>query len=396
MDGHVYYEAGAAAGSSAVPLPLQQEQQQPPQPQPNPSVPSHDGVSDTSGGAGLAYSGMPWPGCAAPGSGGYPVQQDFSAPQQAGLGSQPVCSGAGGGVSPFGGAELFGNLQQIPPHSTVPCGGSLLGGGSPFGGTASFGAPSRNAGRASPAPFHAGYNRGGLSFQTPTMPCAGTSLSDDFAVQIRNLATQMAAQMVQQQHPQLAPVPQGFPNVAPGFPPASPWGAPSSGGSGGNPAWGRPSSSAQAPWESVGPGFERPNFGAASQPNQQLPSWLENRSLKAKDADAPAFDGKTSWREYVRRVRLFVSNTTAPPHRQATRLLEKLSGDAWEHCENLGDVSVLEVPTGVDILMRHLERRFEVQEHRRVGGISGRFLLSVEARTQTGHCRLRLHVRPHA
>ena len=87
-----------------------------------------------------------------------------------------------------------------------------------------------------------------------------------------------------------------------------------------------------------------------------------------KDVDAPEFNGANmTFREYTRRVDNFVANTTAPTWRLAGRLIEKLTGDAWEHWEALGSSSELQQWDGVDELMRHLEGRFEMIENFRVG-----------------------------
>ena len=45
----------------------------------------------------------------------------------------------------------------------------------------------------------------------------------------------------------------------------------------------------------------------------------------------PPFDGK-DFREYERRVRLFVSNTRPAPERRAGELLERLEGRAFDWC----------------------------------------------------------------
>ena len=46
----------------------------------------------------------------------------------------------------------------------------------------------------------------------------------------------------------------------------------------------------------------------------------------------PSFDG-TNFRQYERRVRLFVSNTRVAPERRAGKLLERLEGHAFNLCE---------------------------------------------------------------
>ena len=71
----------------------------------------------------------------------------------------------------------------------------------------------------------------------------------------------------------------------------------------------------------------------------------------------PGHDGQITMREYQRRVKLFQSNTA--------KLIEKLTGQAWECCETL-DVSQLKSPQGVQKLLDHLWMELEPLEHLRV------------------------------
>ena len=69
----------------------------------------------------------------------------------------------------------------------------------------------------------------------------------------------------------------------------------------------------------------------------------------------PSFDG-TDFRQYERRVRLFVSHTRLAPERRAGKLLERLEGRAFDLCEGIQD---LETPEGVENLLDHLRTHFE-------------------------------------
>ena len=79
----------------------------------------------------------------------------------------------------------------------------------------------------------------------------------------------------------------------------------------------------------------------------------------------PGHDGQITMREYQRRVKLFQSNTAIDPCFQAGKLIEKLTGQAWECCETL-DVSQLKSPQGVQKLLDHLWMELEPLEHLRV------------------------------
>ena len=63
----------------------------------------------------------------------------------------------------------------------------------------------------------------------------------------------------------------------------------------------------------------------------------------------PTFDG-ADFRQYERRVCLFVSNTQVAPERRADKLLECLEGRAFDSCEGIQD---LETPNGVENLLDH-------------------------------------------
>ena len=95
--------------------------------------------------------------------------------------------------------------------------------------------------------------------------------------------------------------------------------------------------------------------------------------IKGKDLDPPVYDGKSmTWREFLRRTSLWQRNTALPVARQGNRLLQALSGGAWEHCEVLRPVD-LEEDDGVSRVISHLALRFEAVETQRVGQILDEF-----------------------
>ena len=79
----------------------------------------------------------------------------------------------------------------------------------------------------------------------------------------------------------------------------------------------------------------------------------------------PGHDGLVTMREYQKRVRLFESTTSIDPEYQAGKLLERLSGVAWECTETL-DVKSLKHVEGVQRLLDHLWSELEPLEHLRV------------------------------
>ena len=69
----------------------------------------------------------------------------------------------------------------------------------------------------------------------------------------------------------------------------------------------------------------------------------------------PTFDG-ADFRQYERRVRLFVFTTRVAPQRRAGKLFERLEGRTFESCEGIQD---LETPHGAENLLDHLRTHFE-------------------------------------
>ena len=136
----------------------------------------------------------------------------------------------------------------------------------------------------------------------------------------------------------------------------------------------RPQAAWPQPWDRDGSWWGASGEGWNWQsPGQAAP---EQRG-RVRDVEAPSWDGKaTLFKEYRRRVHLYTRTTQAAPWQQGPRLLEKLSGEAWDHCETLGDPETLEHAGGVQELLAHLERRFEVVETRRVGRTLDEFMYS--------------------
>ena len=69
----------------------------------------------------------------------------------------------------------------------------------------------------------------------------------------------------------------------------------------------------------------------------------------------PTFDG-ADFRQYERRVRLFVSNTRVALKRRTGKLLERLEARAFDSCEGIQD---LETQNGVENLLDQLRTHFE-------------------------------------
>ena len=88
------------------------------------------------------------------------------------------------------------------------------------------------------------------------------------------------------------------------------------------------------------------------------------------DEVIPSFDG-TDFRQYERRVLLFVSNTRVAPERRAGELLERLEGHAFDLPEGIQD---WETPQGVENSLDHLRMCFEPIDVFRQGGVVDDFV----------------------
>ena len=59
-----------------------------------------------------------------------------------------------------------------------------------------------------------------------------------------------------------------------------------------------------------------------------------------KDGDIPEWDGKTHRSFYFRKIDIWKSTTGCPPEKQALKLLQKLTGDAFEKLEHVDPESL--------------------------------------------------------
>lgn len=92
------------------------------------------------------------------------------------------------------------------------------------------------------------------------------------------------------------------------------------------------------------------------EPEDDKPS--DGKADKTGKEQIPEFDGSTTMREYRRRVRLFESVTGISPRYRAGRLLERLSGTAWQAAETL-NIEEIKCENGVNILLDHLQSELE-------------------------------------
>ena len=114
--------------------------------------------------------------------------------------------------------------------------------------------------------------------------------------------------------------------------------------------------------------------GSWSRWQDQSGPWYGDRGERdGRDQDTPTFDGKTAFKSYLRRVELWMENTSCAMWKRGLKLLGKLEGDAWEHCEVL-ETKALKNDEGVTTLLNHLRRRFEQIEALRVGRTLDDFL----------------------
>ena len=75
----------------------------------------------------------------------------------------------------------------------------------------------------------------------------------------------------------------------------------------------------------------------------------------------PSWDGSGPFRNYRRRIDLFLSTTGIDPPYRAGRLIEQLTGEAWLATETL-EMSNLRTDEGVTLLMEHLRSELEPLE----------------------------------
>ena len=115
--------------------------------------------------------------------------------------------------------------------------------------------------------------------------------------------------------------------------------------------------------------------------SEDHPRWAGNRrtsgtdisGYKDRDGDVPEWDGTTLRSVYFRKIDLWAVTTGVPPEKRALRLLQKLTGHAFDKTEHLDPASLL-VTDGIKMFKDHLEKIFEPIEDFRVGKIMDEFL----------------------
>ena len=107
----------------------------------------------------------------------------------------------------------------------------------------------------------------------------------------------------------------------------------------------------------------------------------DSDNKKDKDGDVPEWDGKTTHRNvYFRKIDIWVATTGVSPEKQALRLLQKLTGEAFEKLDNV-TMAELRVPDGVDIFKKKIIDAYEPIEDYRVGKIMDEFLYKFERKS---------------
>lgn len=100
-------------------------------------------------------------------------------------------------------------------------------------------------------------------------------------------------------------------------------------------------------------------------------SWND---FKEKDGDIPVWDGKMyHGTVYFRKIDLWTSTTGCAPEKRGIKLLQQLTGDAFEKLENVEPDS-LRHANGVEMLKRLVVDAYEPKEDFRVGKIMDEFL----------------------
>lgn len=98
-----------------------------------------------------------------------------------------------------------------------------------------------------------------------------------------------------------------------------------------------------------------------------------SREPKTGKEVVPGWDGtSTSFRDYKRRVSLFLATTGIDEEYRGGRLVEQLTSTAWRATETL-DMSLLRAADGVDVLLTHLQNEIEPVEHLKVFGTLAAF-----------------------
>ena len=101
---------------------------------------------------------------------------------------------------------------------------------------------------------------------------------------------------------------------------------------------------------------------------------------KERDDIIPEWDGKSfSLKVYKRKVQLYEASTHTPASRCGCKLLQKLTGDAFDKTEHL-DPNALVHEDGVARLLSYLEMKYEPKEAVKVGSAIDEFIERLERR----------------
>ena len=96
-----------------------------------------------------------------------------------------------------------------------------------------------------------------------------------------------------------------------------------------------------------------------------------------KDGDVPEWDGKSHRSYYFRKIDIWKSTTGCPPEKQALKLLQKLTGEAFEKLEHI-DPESLRREDGIELFKKAIVDVYEPIEDYRVGKIMDDFLYGFE------------------
>ena len=119
---------------------------------------------------------------------------------------------------------------------------------------------------------------------------------------------------------------------------------------------------------------ERDSDAWSSRKNDADDDWNAKERRKNKDGDVPDWDGKSMHRTvYFRKIDLWTATTGVVPEEQAVRLLQKLSGEAFEKLENV-KVEDVKCTDGVEKFKEYIINAYEPIEDYRVGKIMDEFL----------------------
>ena len=112
---------------------------------------------------------------------------------------------------------------------------------------------------------------------------------------------------------------------------------------------------------------------------------LTDGAIRKKERDdrgdtIPEWDGKSfSLNVYKRKVRLYEASSQTPASRRGCKLLQKLTGDAFDKTEHL-DPNTLVHEDGVARLLSYLEAKYEPKEAVKVGSAIDEFIERLERR----------------